>query len=335
MLPSFDPNAGLADFLPPDDWVSPSPLRDRERGALALNDPTGGFMQADWEGEMIGQDYWITRLPDGTPDDVLSITGTATEAKFTFDLEMRPHVTWADASSSWLFWYDPDLSGYALMELPGATSPRLCLDDKRRVAVSPSVLLFYILNGRLCVRSHRDRFQDAVPLGILPAGVSGLGRVGMSVDYRLQIEFLLDSGYTDCTPVEEHLTSIMSGLYPTEVDDQMASTATITGGWKIATQIESFSPLAMLTDAAVIDILVPVDFSQYPEQFIPTAQLIRGLVYTSYTPVDFSQYPESFLPTAQLLSGTIINEPANVDISTTPEDMTSTAWIVDGSLDSI
>lgn len=201
MLPPIDPVAPLADFIPPDDWVSPSPLRDRERGSLALNDPTGGLRQADWEGEMVGQDYWIKLLPDGTPDDVLSISGTATEAKFTFDLEMRPHVTWADSTSSWLYWYDPDLSGYALMELPGATSPRLTLDDKRAVALNPSVLLFYILDRQLCVRSHRDRFQSETVVGRLPFGVSGLGRVGMSVDYRLQIEFFLEPGYTNCEPV--------------------------------------------------------------------------------------------------------------------------------------
>lgn len=212
MLPTLDPNATLADFQSPDAWLSTSPLVDYEQGALALNDPTGGLQQADWEGSLVGGEYQVRVLPDGPPTPVLTITGVVSEARFAFDPEMRPHVTWVADEVAYLYWYDAELPGYATLELLGATSPRLCLDDKRPLAISPATLLFYLDGTSLYMRSHLTRFQTATLVAAVPSTVVSLGRVGMSVENRLQIELYLAAGAVTCDPNGPQL-SLTEQLY--------------------------------------------------------------------------------------------------------------------------
>ena len=148
---------------------------------------------------------------------------------------------------------------------------------------------------------------------------------------RVEDEFTALGKVTAGT-IHRNLYTVATGIYPVEVDDQMTATGWLVNGFMLANQIESFQPAAQLTSGEVIDILVPVEFTQYPEAFQPAAQLTAGLIYEAYTPRDFTQYPEAFQPAAQLLSGTIIDEPG-VLVRNPDETMTSTAWLVDGTLE--
>ena len=158
------------------------------------------------------------------------------------------------------------------------------------------------------------------------------GRALNGLTLRVADEFMAAGKVTEGT-IHRNLYTVATGIYPVEVDEQMTATAMIVSGFQLANQIESFQPAAQLTAGEVITVLVPVDFTQYPEAFQPAARLTAGLIYTSYTPVAFSQYPEGFQPAAQLLSGAIIDEPGNVVIRNPDETMTSTAWLVDGTLE--
>ena len=174
-------------------------------------------------------------------------------------------------------------------------------------------------------------------LGLLQA-IAGNGhdvswsRALNNLTLRVEDEFTA-AGKVTAGTIHRNLYTVATGIYPVEVDDQMTATSWLVNGFMLANQVESFQPSAQLTSGEVIDILVPVEFTQYPEAFQPAAQLTAGLIYINYTPVAFSQYPEALQPAAQLLSGTIIDEPGNVLVRNPDETMTSTAWLVDGTLE--
>lgn len=158
------------------------------------------------------------------------------------------------------------------------------------------------------------------------------GRAVNDLTHRVEDEFTA-AGKVTAGTIHRNLYTVATGIYPVEVDDQMTATGWLVNGFMLANQVESFQPAAQLTSGEVETILVPVEFTQYPEAFQPAAQLTAGLIYTAYTPVAFSQYLEAFQPSAQLLSGTIVDEPGNVLVRNPDETMTSTAWLVDGTLE--
>ena len=105
---------------------------------------------------------------------------------------------------------------------------------------------------------------------------------------RAEDEFTA-AGKVTAGTLHRNLYTVATGIYPVEVDDQLTATALLVNGFQLANQIESFQPSAQLTAGEVVTVLVPVEFTQYPEAFQPSAQLTAGLIYEAYTPVAFSQ----------------------------------------------
>lgn len=155
--------------------------------------------------------------------------------------------------------------------------------------------------------------------------------IPLSITRTIEDDFEI-SGKVIEGKIHRNLYTVATGIYPVEVDDQMAATAWIVNGWQLAAQIAGFAPDGKLISGEIIQILVPIDFWQEPEAFAPDAQLLSGIIYTTLNPVSFWQDPESFQPDAQLLSGYFTEEAPSVVITNPPEEMTSTAWIVSGTL---
>lgn len=172
-------------FLYPDS-LTESPLVDYEQGGVALNDPSQGLQVQRWTLTVDGGDFVVT--PDcGSPSVVLSVSGTITTASLAFDRNMRPYLAYTLDSVVHLYWYDTEISDFADMTVAGASYPRLTHDDKRDLQSASSDIIFaYLLDGDLCYRQQRDRFQTE---RVLAESVVGrLRNIGLSDVGRLQFE---------------------------------------------------------------------------------------------------------------------------------------------------
>lgn len=212
--PHLNFNAPVSEFLAPDNQIRCDLLRDQEMGALAVNDPTGGLMQAVWEGWLDGQTLRVRPLPDGTITDVLTVAGTVTELSLAFDSNMRPHFAFVEDGDTKLYWYNTGSGHNETLTLAGATSPRLCLDDKRdRESASRDILLFYLRSGSLYCRQQRDRYE--IEHFLIDTAAVRIGQVGMAKGSRVQIELLTDD---TCGPEGNFLLfSAVTGAYKNSV----------------------------------------------------------------------------------------------------------------------
>lgn len=180
---STNPVPGTLLFPDNKDW---SPLVDWEYGGVALGDASQGLTLHAWSaavtpsGISIGSDTVA-------PVEWLTIGGV-TEVALAFDQNMNPAVAYVTSDGAFLRYYNTSISGYTTMQLEdGAVTPRLTLDDKRQLTLASSdIILLYLVGDTLFFRAQRDRFAVAYNLGIVDG--SGLRRVGMSDQNRLQIE---------------------------------------------------------------------------------------------------------------------------------------------------
>jgi hypothetical protein len=166
---------------------------DWEMGGVALNDPSQGLMVKTWKFLVSGSDIQVGPDPGGPFTTLFTAPGT-TEISGSFDQNMAPHVAYVQAGVTRIWWFNPLLPGYALMTLPGCTSPRLTIDDKRSSQRGSSdILLAYLRAGSLYYRQQRDRFATEKFLCVAPAGVYALGRFGMGIGLRVVIELFTRS----------------------------------------------------------------------------------------------------------------------------------------------
>lgn len=192
--------APVTDYLEPDNRLRATLREDYERGALALQNPSGGLEQSNWRVASDGTDIWVQNLLSGPPIKLLDATLPVTEISLAFDASMNPQLAWAEGSGEIKFrWYDASVPGYVITTLTAARSPRLCLDDKRaNMDTWRDVLLIYIKTGtpeQLVYRQQRDRYANEYLLMDLPENFLRLGRVGMARSTRLQIELIVrDTG---------------------------------------------------------------------------------------------------------------------------------------------
>lgn len=185
--PPIRDEAPISDFLYPDSVVRADPLFDLELGALAVGDPSGGLRQVTWEGWFHDGALFVRRRPDGVVEQVLDGLGLVTELGLTFDANMRPHFAYVEDGTAKFYWYDTQQASNVVTSYPGATSPRLCLDDKRdRQSANRDVLLYYLTNGNLCARQQRDRY--GVEYVLMATSAVRISRVGMSTGNRVRVE---------------------------------------------------------------------------------------------------------------------------------------------------
>jgi hypothetical protein len=180
-----------APFLHPDElpWL---PLVDREFGGIALRDPSQGSQVQVWTLTVDGDDVKVaTETVESTT--LFSRSGI-TEAALAFDQNMNPAVAFMQDGVMFLWWFDTLAVAQVFTEFDdGSHSPRVCLDDKRRLENGTSdIILSYVRDNTLYFRAQRDRFQVETAL----ANVSGflLRQVGMNSVNRLQWAFIPDPG---------------------------------------------------------------------------------------------------------------------------------------------
>lgn len=198
--PKINFYAPVAEFLVPENTQRCS-LRDREMGGLALNDPTGGLQQAVWECWYEDQYLKLKRLPDGDIILVEQIFGDVTEIGFTFDSNMRVHIVYVEDNVTKMYWFNVETSQNEIRIFEAASSPRLCLDDKRyRQSTNRDILFYYLARGALYARQQRDRYE--IEYLIYTSNAIRIGQVGMATSNRVQIELIYSD---DCGEVSNFL----------------------------------------------------------------------------------------------------------------------------------
>lgn len=162
----------------------------RELGPLALYDGSQGIDKRVWVATTTGTEARI--YPEDDPLDVtVLLTGTSiTQVSLAFNQNGFPFLSYVDAGTPKLYWYNPLLPGYETLTLTGAITPILTMDDKRRFSTANNandVLLFYMRLGvGLCMRQQRDRYLTEY---VVNAAATGrITRAGLNSDYRLQVE---------------------------------------------------------------------------------------------------------------------------------------------------
>lgn len=167
---------------------------DFERGGVAIGDPTQGLDVATWEAYVDGDQVKVHTYPGGA-DTVLFTDPGVTELRLAFDQNMRPAIAFVSDGLAKLYWYDPVRQAAVITTIPNATSPVLCLDDKRDGQRDFSDILLFYLRGtpdepRLLMRAQRDRYGVEYDLGLVAAGTARLETVGMAKNLRLRMRLV-------------------------------------------------------------------------------------------------------------------------------------------------
>lgn len=194
---SLNELATLGLFLSPDNRSRKDNfLDDFELGALYLNNPSGGLLQADWHVYNVGNNIYLNRLLGDQQKLIFSTSTIPTELTFAFDSNMQPQIAFVENNVVKFRWYDSVIENYTITEYSGIRSPRLALDDKRDLETFyRDVLFFYIKSGeieKLCYRQQRDRYEIERELAILPVNTKYLNRFGIATNRRIQIEIVTD-----------------------------------------------------------------------------------------------------------------------------------------------
>lgn len=157
----------------PDDW---------EMGGVAIGDTSQGLLVKLWHCFIDGNGVYVEA--DGVPKTLLFTAPGVSDVSLAFDQSMRPVVAYVQAGVANLWWYDPAIPGETATALPGATTPRCTLDDKRSFAIPNSNVYVVYLKGRdLYYRQQSDRY--AVEYLLATDVGSGLSTVAMGTNNRL------------------------------------------------------------------------------------------------------------------------------------------------------
>lgn len=160
-----------------------APLIDFEMGGAALNSSSVNLQEFLWTAECREDVIYVYR--EGVSEvPVLTDTGI-TQIALAFDQTMRPHLAYVANGVSKFYWFDTLANAMTTMVLDGATTPRLCMDEKRQYYTNMSdVLLFYKKGIDVVARAQRERFLIE---HVVDTGIPGdLITVGMNSENRLQ-----------------------------------------------------------------------------------------------------------------------------------------------------
>lgn len=180
----------------PDDELSSTPFpssftqpvkvakeEDWEFGGVAIGDASQGLLVQLWHCTIEGGAVYV-EAPSVAKTKLFDAPGV-TDVALAFDQNMNPVVAYVQDGAAKYWWYDPALEAMTFSDLPGATTPRCTLDDKRAFNASGSDVILAYLKGRdLYFRKQRDRYTVEY---LLATNVgSGLSTVAMGTNNRLQ-----------------------------------------------------------------------------------------------------------------------------------------------------
>ncbi|UZV39860.1 putative tail protein [Xanthomonas virus PB119] len=159
------------------------PLIDYERGGTVLNSSSDDLQAVLWTAECVDDTVYVY-VGDGPRTAVLTEAGI-TQIALAFDQTMRPHIAYVVGGVCKFHWFDSQINAMTTTVIPDATTPRLCMDEKRAYYTNSSdVILSYKKGLDLVVRVQRERFTVE---HVIDTGIPGdLVSVGMNSKNRLQ-----------------------------------------------------------------------------------------------------------------------------------------------------
>jgi hypothetical protein len=132
-------------------------LVDYEWGGVDLADTSQGLQVKIWTCKYVDNQIIIN---DGLISHTVLNVENVTALSFSFDLSMRPIVTYLANEHCYLWWYDTAVSKQITSNLgTGITFPQLALDEHREVKSSNADVIFsYIKNNKAYMLLQRERF---------------------------------------------------------------------------------------------------------------------------------------------------------------------------------
>ena len=160
------------------------PLQQTVLGGIALYDPSRGRMYQNWvvyyEGTFIrvkpenGLVVFSLEVPD------------VTSVSLAFDNNMNVALAWQKLNASYLYYFDINIDNYQTIEILGANSCRIVVDDPRDFYTSSSDIIFgYTRGGNLYYRVQRERYLTERLVGV---ALGKLIKMAPSDGNRLQFE---------------------------------------------------------------------------------------------------------------------------------------------------
>ncbi|AVO23165.1 tail fiber protein [Xanthomonas phage RiverRider] len=161
---------------------SGQPLIDYERGGLALGQATSNLTEALWTAQYIDGSVVVFR--DNVPPVIILTEPGITQIALAFDQSMQAHIAYMVGNVCKFYYYSTLENGMRTMEIPGATNPRLCLDEKRSpFSGRADILLSYKKGTDLVVRVQRERYgveyvlASNLPGDLLSVGLNSVNRL--------------------------------------------------------------------------------------------------------------------------------------------------------------
>lgn len=185
MIPNytFTPEPVYGQFLYLQD-LPYDPLEQKVMGGIALNDPSRGRLYREWTVRYINNTIEVN--PGNEPVVFSFAAEGVLTVSLSFDNNMSVVLCWTTLTGGNLYYYDVLTSQYTVREFPGITSCKVCVDDPREFYTGQSDVIFgYTLNGNLCYRQQRDRYD--IERVIAPTARL-LSRMGPTTANRLQFE---------------------------------------------------------------------------------------------------------------------------------------------------
>ena len=192
MIPGniFTPTPIIGDFLYLQD-LPYSPLTQTVMGGTALNNAVDGRLVKPWTvfytPDLLVPTTGVIQVQPSDGGVVLAITAdNVLTVSLAFDANMAPVIAWTTSADANLYYYDTLTSTYITRVFSGITSCRVCVDDPLKFYTSQSDVIFgYTINGNLCYRQQRDRYDIEY---IIQPIAGSLTKLGLSSLNRLQFE---------------------------------------------------------------------------------------------------------------------------------------------------
>lgn len=158
------------------------PLEEAVLGGTAIGDPSQGRQVQRWT--VFYDSGFIKVAPEsGAVAFSMAVAGVTT-VSLDFDSNMAVAIAYQTASGSHLYYFDSLLGHYNTLDILGATSCRVGVDDKRLFNASASDVIFsYTLDDKLYYREQRDRYTVERLVG---PSIGILLRSGQNVLNRFQ-----------------------------------------------------------------------------------------------------------------------------------------------------
>lgn len=164
------PNNALTPEYIPEDFLYPDnltilPTFDYELGGINLSDPTEGLEYQVWTAQIVGVGLGTGILVESENgfSSIIFSSPNITWVRLTFDQNMHPFLAFVDYRGAGYYWWDPTIPGLTTAYLDPAVQYASCsLDDKRPAPINNNlsdIILSYVLNGNLCFRMERDRYN--------------------------------------------------------------------------------------------------------------------------------------------------------------------------------